>query len=398
VYAGQGLTGGGTANDVTLSAVFAGSGYATTIARSDHNHLDQTWTGYYEPLHIQGTYQGTADQHAPLILSNDLGGGLVVNHAGDMGISIEEAGGYGVLVRDARDGFSVHNADQIGVSVLTAGYSGYTIYSAGRDGFRVNYAGAPSKSVESGYSNGVEVQGAQGYGMWVGYAGYDGIRVNESADDGIQIGEGTDYPSYGLFIPHPGTAGNALWVNTANASGNWGLYTPDNISAGNVTSSAYLLLAQVSGPGSLSPGDVAGAAGVAEPIEGSHARIPTVRVADSTHNGVIGVVQSRMALQTAPGKEAEGAMILESLPGPAQAGDYVALVVMGVADVRVDPAALDIEPGQRLTASDLAGAARPLRTESLNGMAVIEGAPVIGIALAAPQAGSDTIPVLVTLR
>ena len=39
-----------------------------------------------------------------------------------------------------------------------------------------------------------------------------------------------------------------------------------------------------------------------------------------------------------------------------------------------------------------------LRTESLNGMPVTEGAPVIGIALAAPSAGSDTIPVFVSLR
>jgi hypothetical protein len=38
VVAGNGLTGGGTTGDVTLSANFAGSGAATTVARSDHNH------------------------------------------------------------------------------------------------------------------------------------------------------------------------------------------------------------------------------------------------------------------------------------------------------------------------------------------------------------------------
>jgi hypothetical protein len=52
----------------------------------------------------------------------------------------------------------------------------------------------------------------------------------------------------------------------------------------------------------------------------------------------------------------------------------------------------------RLTASTVAGAARPLRSESLNGMTVSEGAPVLGIALAAPQADEQTIPVFVTLR
>jgi hypothetical protein len=52
----------------------------------------------------------------------------------------------------------------------------------------------------------------------------------------------------------------------------------------------------------------------------------------------------------------------------------------------------------RLTVSGVAGAARPLRSESLNGMIVTEGAPVIGIALASPTAGSPIIPVFVTLH
>ena len=38
VTAGAGLTGGGTSGDLTLSAALAGSGVATTVARSDHTH------------------------------------------------------------------------------------------------------------------------------------------------------------------------------------------------------------------------------------------------------------------------------------------------------------------------------------------------------------------------
>ena len=85
------------------------------------------------------------------------------------------------------------------------------------------------------------------------------------------------------------------------------------------------------------------------------------------------------------------------MPGPCQPGDYVALTVLGVAEVRIEPEA-ELQPGMRLTASAVPGAARPLRSESLNGMTVSEGAPVLGIALAAPQAGEHTIPVFVTLR
>jgi len=38
VYAGTGLTGGGLSGDVTLDVTFTGSGSATTVARSDHDH------------------------------------------------------------------------------------------------------------------------------------------------------------------------------------------------------------------------------------------------------------------------------------------------------------------------------------------------------------------------
>jgi hypothetical protein len=38
VYAGDGLTGGGETGAVTLTVQFAGTGLATTVARSDHNH------------------------------------------------------------------------------------------------------------------------------------------------------------------------------------------------------------------------------------------------------------------------------------------------------------------------------------------------------------------------
>jgi len=45
VTAGTGLTGGGASGAVTLSASFGGSGSASTVARSDHVHLGQTWVG-----------------------------------------------------------------------------------------------------------------------------------------------------------------------------------------------------------------------------------------------------------------------------------------------------------------------------------------------------------------
>jgi hypothetical protein len=122
-----------------------------------------------------------------------------------------------------------------------------------------------------------------------------------------------------------------------------------------------------------------------------------VKSAAATNNGVIGVVSSRMVWEAAPGKEAEGEMSMHSADGPAQPGDYVSLIVFGIAEVRVDPS-IQISPGERLTASDIAGAARPLMKQTVSGMDIVEGAPVIGIALSAQVEGLDTIPVFVTLR
>jgi hypothetical protein len=172
----------------------------------------------------------------------------------------------------------------------------------------------------------------------------------------------------------------------------------DDIQAGNVVASAYTLVTQVTGNQPLSLGDLAAVTGVTAPIPGSEVPLPLVLLADAgAYNGVIGVVQSRMVWEVAPGKEAEGEMSMHSVDGAAQPGDYVALIVYGVAQVRIDPGA-QIAAGERLTASDAAGIARPLMQQEINGMTVVEGAPVIGIALAAPVEGQDTIPVFVTLR
>ncbi|MHC4695836.1 MAG: hypothetical protein ACYTFA_03725 [Planctomycetota bacterium] len=50
VIAGPGLAGGGDAGDVTLEADFGGTGSATTVARSDHDHDDR----YYSQSHVDG--------------------------------------------------------------------------------------------------------------------------------------------------------------------------------------------------------------------------------------------------------------------------------------------------------------------------------------------------------
>ena len=228
--------------------------------------------------------------------------------------------------------------------------------------------------------------------------GSDGIRVLDTGDDAIQIGSNPDIPNYGVYIPSPGVSTYGLWSNTSNASGEWALYSVDNIQAGNVLANGYSLVAKVTGTEALDVGDVVAVTGMAEPIPGATDRLPQVRRADATlYNGVIGVVKSRMVHEVAPGKEVEGDTSMHSVDGPAQPGDYVQLVVFGVAQVKVDPN-VSITAGDRLTASSLSGMARPLMKQVINGMLVTEGAAVFGIALETPTSNKEMIYVFVMLR
>jgi len=227
--------------------------------------------------------------------------------------------------------------------------------------------------------------------------GSDGIRVLDTGDDAIQIGSNPDVANYGVYIPSPGVSTYGLWSNTSNASGEWALYTVDNIQAGNVFAGAYTIVARVSGSAALEPGDLAAAAGLEAPLPGGTNRLVQVERASGNTGGLVGVVASRMVYELAPGKEAEGEMSMHSADGPAHSGDYVALVVTGVADVKL-AAGARVAKGTRLTAAESGGAARALRVESLNGMPVSEGAPVVGTALADALPGAGTVPIFVNLR
>lgn len=226
-------------------------------------------------------------------------------------------------------------------------------------------------------------------------AGVNGLWVQGSADDGIQIGGSPNYPNYGLYIPSPGVPYTAIWPNTANANGDFALYTVDNIMAGTITFSAQTIIARVAGGQTLLPGDIAAATGVAEPLSGGTNRLAEVQAAGSAAPGVIGVVAQRMEWRPAEGA-AKDEMVLMPAKGPADAGDLVSLVVLGVTDVRLAPGAT-VNRGARLTAAETDGKARSLRTETLNGMKVTEGAPVVGVALEDAR-GGDSVPVFVNLR
>lgn len=298
--------------------------------------------------------------------------GLQITSAGNNGVKVAAAGTNGVLVEAAAEN---------GLQVDSAGNNGLQVYSAENNGVLVDAAGSPSISYYSPNQDGVEVAGAQGFGLYVGRADLDGLRIRSTGDDAIQIGEDGVAPNYGVYAPAPGTPFTTLLPNTANPNGQWALYTTDSIYAANIGIGAQTLVAVAAGD--LAAGDVAAAVGLTEPTADSANQWVQVRAADGK-TGVIGVVASRMELQPAPGKE--GLMILQSVAGPAKPGDYVAITVIGPAQVKAQ-AGTAIRPGQRVTV-DPSGAARALQTRTLEGMEVSEGAPTLGVALREPADGS----------
>jgi hypothetical protein len=357
----------------------------TFVSDNSHDHLGQTWVGNNNPLQIQGSFGST--DNAPLVLRNSLssGHGLIVASAGNTGVSIASAGNDGVAVGfPGGDGYSVLSAGAHGLNVAGASGNGVrigTVVNSGvyidwaqGDGVFICRAGLSNSCAPSGVSHGIEVGNAQG----------DGLRITDADGDGIQIGDGLNFPATGLRIPSPGTPGDALLPNTADATGQWALFTTDDIQAGNVFLSAQTLVVVLGGDQQIAPGAVVEAIGLAEAIPGANNRLAQVRLAGATATNVVGVVSSRMALTPLPG--GDGDQVMRSLEGAAVPGDYVAITVLGAAQVKVQDGEA-IQPGQRLTVSDTPGQARALQSKIIEGMMVTEGAPVIGTALEASRDG-----------
>ena len=355
------------------------------VSDNSHNHLGQTWTGNNNPLRIQGSFGST--DNAPLVLSNSLssGHGLIVATAGNTGIAIAGAGNDGVSVGfPGGDGYSVLSAGAHGLYVAGASGDGVhigTVVDSGvyidwaqGDGIFICRAGVGGSCTPNATSHGIEVGNAQG----------DGLRITDADGDGVQIGDGVNFPATGLRIPSPGTPGDALLPNTSDANGQWALFTTDDIQAGNVFLSAQTLVAVVGGDQPVAPGALVEAMGLAEAIPGANDLLAQVRLAGAAASNVVGVVSSRMALTPLPG--GDGEQVMRSAQGAAQPGDYVAITVLGVAQVKVQ-AGEAIQPGQRLAVADTPGHARAMRTVQVEGIRVDESGPTLGVALEAPKNG-----------
>jgi hypothetical protein len=229
-------------------------------------------------------------------------------------------------------------------------------------------------------------------------AATDGLYVqnDNTSGDGIHVSANVSMGSgWGAVYAYNGGSSPAVRADTA--TGTYSGYFLDNIYvAGTCVGCTLAYVALNGGETPLETGDLVAVGGLEAPLAGTTAPVLRVRRA-GPGDAVVGVVRSRAQIVEG-GQDGQKQQSAEQAAGPAAPGEYLFLVVQGLAQVKADARGGAIQPGQRLVAGEEPGYARAQRTVSLEGVLVAEGAAVAGIALAPLDTGTGLIPVLVTLR
>jgi hypothetical protein len=304
-------------------------------------------------------------------------------HATVSGGRSNEASANYAMVPGGRDNTAAGAASFAAGNRAKANHSGTFVWA---DDSAADFASTSTKQFRVRATNGAEfIAGNTSYGL---------RGENTGGGDGVRGVADTKSASYaGVWARNNGT-GSAL---LADSEGTYSGYFMDNIYvSGNCVGCTMVYVALNDGDQPLEAGDLAVVGGVDGPLAGAEAPVLRVRRA-GPGDTVAGVVESRAAIATSE-REGETLESAEKTAGAAAPGDYLFIVVSGVAEVKVDASEGPIAPGQRLAAADQAGHARALRSRMLDGMEVAEGAPQVGIALAFLESGAGRIPVLVTLR
>ncbi len=257
------------------------------------------------------------------------------------------------------------------------------------------WADSQASDWSSTAANTFRVRALNGAWFQANNATYAGIVDNDLDGDGLRA----------YTVASRGNSWAAAYVNNfgtspglvAQTSGTYAGYFNDQIFVtGGCTGCTLMYVALNAGATPLAAGDLVSASGVADALDGTTDPVLRVQQSGPAAQGVVGVVFSWAAV-TPTEKEGETLDSIQAAEGAVQPGDYLLIVVQGLAKVKV--AAGDAAtPGQRLKASNSPGQARPLRTTVVNGITLDEGGPVVGVLLAAPDAVSGLAPVMVTLR
>jgi hypothetical protein len=312
---------------------------ATDFAGASHDHLGQSWSGSFS-----GSY-----------------GLSVYNTAAGDGIRGYSSSGNQI------DGGLYGYSYSTGSGVVGRSASGNGVYGDGPTGV---YG-------ESSDNNG---QGVIGHGSGTLTEGVVGTSA-----------QGTGV--YGIASASTGSNAIGVWGQTNYT---WGFYTGQSLYVGGGCvgcSAAYIAQSDDGQP--LEVGDIVSISGIAPPLAGGQTPILTVSRASETDQGLLGVVQSRAVvdagqrlLPSENGLERDVIEIAGTAPGRVTKGDYLFMVVQGLAQVRVDASDTAIEVGDAIGPAAGSGAGQ---TVDLN----VAPAPVLGHALEALPDGTGLVWTLI---
>jgi hypothetical protein len=266
-------------------------------------------------------------------------------------------------------------------SFVWADYTAADFASTGNNRFEVRASGGARFQANS-----------SSYGMYVDNDGSgDGLRSLAS------VSAGNNWAA--VYAVNTGTS-PAIYANT---NGTYSGYFEDNIwVTGNCVGCTLVYLGRNDGAEPLETGDLVAVSGLGSPLTGNSDPLLLVHLANTGWaESVVGIVQERAILVESEreGQRTQSANRVQGADAAAiQPGEYLFIVVQGMAQVKADAAEGGISPGQRLTAAARPGHARILQTRIVEGMVVAEGAATIGVALGPLDAGTGLIPVMVTLR
>lgn len=378
IASGGGSTIGGGGDCEDINEVYSWMG---TIAGGEDNRVDGSY-GFIGggdanevPGYI-GTVAGGLGNSASLDYAT-VGGGWGNNASG---VSSTVPGGEWNVASGAHSFAAGQSAQAVhdGSFVWNDGVDG-TFASWDPNRFQVHATnGAYFESTTPDYGDGLMVQN---------YGNGDGIHTNTNSNLGTYYGalyawnSGSD-PGVvaGTYGTYAGIFWNPIYIN------------------GGCVGCTLVQVGKNAGEEALEAGDLVAIRGLGDPMKGTDQPVLLVQKAGTGGTDtVIGVVQGKAVIVKSVRDEdvKEGA---EKAEGPAAPGEYLFIVVQGITNTRVDASSGPIAVGQRLAAASNPGYARLLQTTSVNDVTVVEGAPVIGIALAPLDSGTGLIPVMVTLR
>lgn len=241
--------------------------------------------------------------------------------------------------------------------------------------------------------------------------GPKGVYGRSSADSGEAVhGHGFGSHTEGVL----GTSANAIGVygiSSGSEAGlaigvrgqtnaTWGLATNESLFVGDFCTGCTLaFIARNADAGPLNVGDVVSIVGIAPPLKGQQTPVLNVRRGAPADNSLLGVVQSRAAVDAVDRlafdgdgdvAEAEPFEMPGRAPGAVAPDDYLFVVVQGLAQVRADAAAGAIAAGDPVGPAT-SGAAHKLDAAAPN-------ASALGRALEPLDAGAKLIWVLILGR